>query len=196
MAEPTLAWRATDADSLELELRQIAGVAVVDVRFGSDPLLVEIETDPQMGVDPTRIQQVAEDLARTHFPGELSILVSAPAAPAEEQGDRTRLVGTEMLPGGWIQLELARGAKVARVQSPPDIAALAGATLVAIRQLGHGGDLQVAAAHGLCAELGGGAVVALADRSGTLRHRGLASGPVVEAVVKATLTAFYDPVGL
>jgi len=179
-------------DALELELRQLPGVAFVS--FSDDGGATTIELLVRPGTEHAKVREEAARCALNHLDGptEIRVFTPAPDHPVPARGGRFRLVLVMPTDGGALfEVQLSRGRRVYASQAVAgDTVAVGNAVIEALRGLGAHVPYDVVAFHALPAEWGAGVLAVLRDTSTGEIRRGVASGRApADAAARAVLDA-------
>lgn len=179
-------------DALELELRQLGGVALVTFSERDGEVLVELAAEQPVDTDVLLVE--AQRIAHGHVDGPVTVSVVTRAVPeVEDRPDiRVRFVLSEPVADErGVEVHLAHGANQVRaLTSTDDRLAVAEAVVAALGDLGFVVPFVPVSAHAVASELGAGCLVLLRHvATGSLR-RGLASGSsLAESTTRAVLDA-------
>lgn len=180
-------------DALELELRQLPGVAFVSFSGEEGANFIELVVAP--GTDHAKVRDEAARCVVNHLEGSAEVRVYDP--PPEQvvvpaSAGRARLVLVLPSDGGAaIEVQLSRGMQRQTARAVAgDTAAVGRAVLEALRGLGSHVPYEVVGFHALPSDWGAGVLAVLRDTlSGELR-RGVATGRTpADAAARAVLDA-------
>ncbi len=179
-------------DALELELRQLGGVALVTFSARDGEIVIELAAEQPVDADILVLE--AQRVAHGHFDGPVTVsVVTRPAEGDEGRPDlRVKVVLTAPVPGrGAVEVHLAHGdRRVRAVASTADRLAVAEAVVDALADLGFVVPFVPVSAHGVASELGAGSLVLLRNVATGQMRRGLASGSSsAESTTRAVLDA-------
>jgi len=181
-------------DALELELRQLRGVAYV--AFAEQPARIVIEMAVHNDADHEQLESETRRLATRHIEGpvDVELLPADQTTDVVSIGSRVQLrmaLEPEGGDSGRIELYLSQGGRKYTVEAdasdPTDVARQ---VLRALKQFGYPTPFVVESVHELGPELGAGSLVVLNHPVTGERRRGLANGATrAEAQARAVLNA-------
>lgn len=188
-------------DSLELELRQCAGVMVVGFEDRDESVVVQVGVAE--GTDADEVQARATEAAAAHFerPVVVEVIGASPQerpAPAPSRDDRrVRVLAVIELPGSEIEVHLALGDRrtIGRRSMDPDArTAAVEATLEALAELGLDVPFSPHWSRSLD-ERDPAVAVSLRSADGVARYGVAAAHTEAEAATRGTLDALNRHLG-
>ena len=192
--EPYRPMNPTASDALELELRQIPGVAFV--AFGEDQGATLVEVGTAGPCDPDEVRAEVLRLAVGYIEGPVSVeMVGQPTASTDGSCSpslRVRLSLTLVEPHRpVVELHLYHRGRNVRVEARAgDHSSVAEAVIAALADLGLPVPFRLVAVHALSPELGAGTLVVFHDPVTGQVRRGLATGTSgEESTARAVLNA-------